>query len=271
MPTQPIETAHNSIKAVLLDFDGVILDSMEPTYQGCCAVFKACEMAPPTREEFCATYDLPWIDYYRRTGVHADAEDIKRIFYAEIKKHKTALFPGAREVLKVLRENHILLGIVSAREIKNLLSELKKEKLFGLFDFVAEAEHKDEETLKFCRAFYLDPSEVLFVGDLSSDIRDGNKAGARTVLFKGNKFKFPDREIATYVIYNLREVLELVEDIPKIGNHIYVPNSNSRFPQRDYTVGGLGQVDNVEKRESGSKEVHFIGVREHPGKLYNWE
>jgi phosphoglycolate phosphatase-like HAD superfamily hydrolase len=59
---------------------------------------------------------------------------------------------------------------------------LHRESLLAYFSFISGDSHiKDQALQDFCRRFNFGPEEVLFVGDLISDIRDGKKVGCITV------------------------------------------------------------------------------------------
>lgn len=171
-----------AVRAVLFDYDGVIVDSMPELYKGVCAVLQKCNISVPSFEHFCRTYAAPYLDYYRSLGVTATQDDIDRWYAEEVQDDNIPLVPNFPEMIISLVTRGMVVGIVSARDAHTIKARLHKETLLAYFSFIAGDSHmKDQALQDFCRRFHFGPEEVLFVGDLISDIRDGKKAGCVTV------------------------------------------------------------------------------------------
>ena len=198
------------IRAVLFDYDGVVIDSIGEMYRGSCAVLKKSGIPVPNFEEFCKTYTAPYLNYYRRLGVVASQGDIVRWYFEEARNEESKIFPEIPSVLRGLTARNITLGIVSAHKAQAIEEKLKAENLHSHFSFVAgDAHTKDQVIRDFYVKFVIDPTEVIFVGDLASDMRDGKKAGVVTVAFT-NQFdiRFP---LADYHVTQLTQLFELIE------------------------------------------------------------
>lgn len=198
------------IRAVLFDYDGVIIDSIEEMYRGSCAVLRNSGITVPNLEEFCQTYEAPYLDYYRRLGVVASDETVKKWYFEEARNERASVFPEIPRVIQGLTARKITLGIVSAHNAQAIEMKLRVENLHSYFSFVADEAHtKDETIVNFCEQFAIKPTEVAFVGDLASDMRDGKKAGVVTVAFTPKfNVRFP---LADHQITQLSMLFELIK------------------------------------------------------------
>jgi len=58
---------------------------------------------------------------------------------------------------------------------------------------------------------------------------------------------------------------------PIMGEPIYVPTSLYVYRGKDDFEGGICAVNRIEMGKSAGKPTFFIGIKERPGVLYNWE
>lgn len=201
------------IKAVLFDYDGVLVDSLELNHKGTCAVLRSAGVKEITFEEFCRDYEAPYMGFFRARGITASREEVKCWYLEEVLKYPNPpLMENALDVLFGLAEKGLTLGIVSAHNYRHLVAQLEKDSLFSFFrSVIGDQEVKTDAISSFCRLFGFAPHEVLFVGDLPSDIRDGNNAGVTTIFFQG-KFNVRIKYQPSYSIKDLREILDIVEE-----------------------------------------------------------
>ena len=95
-------------------------------------------------------------------------------------------FPGVEQVLRELREQDYLLGVLTRNS--RFATDLTFQRLGWTFSIVLtreDAPAKPDPTglQMICRDWDLPPVEVLFVGDYLFDIQAGHDAGTGTVLF----------------------------------------------------------------------------------------
>ncbi|MFA6447641.1 MAG: HAD family hydrolase [Patescibacteria group bacterium] len=174
------------IRAVLYDFDGVIQDSMAEEYKGCVAVFKAAGLEPPSLSCFCQKLTMPFSEWFKSYGVNMPWDELQLIYHAHVNKRLPPLFPGVVETMIRLKEARIKQGVVSASGWITLRDNLARHDLIKYLDVaLGESENKTRAIIQACKDMDVPVEQTLYVGDLTSDIRDGKLAGVLTAAFIG--------------------------------------------------------------------------------------
>lgn len=199
---------------VIFDYDGVVSDSLRTAHLGVSNVFVMCGIAPPTYTEFLRTFKAPYLDSYQEWGITASRERISEWYHEAAKHDETQLFNDVEDTVKHLTCVHnAYLGIITAQREAIVVEQCEAANLKKLLGFLAPiTENKVPAIQKFCEMNQLKPEDVWFIGDFSSDIRDGKIAGVHTVgITRGN----PTRDIlanagAEILITNLSEFPESI-------------------------------------------------------------
>lgn len=116
------------------------------------------------------------------TIINKCVEEMKAV-YALMWNHKTHLYPGISETLAILKERKIKLAILSNKPHK--FTQLIAEKLFtkGTFDAVVgyregyQRKPDPSVALEIANTTNLDPSNYLYLGDSSTDMKTAINAG----------------------------------------------------------------------------------------------
>lgn len=163
------------ITTIIFDWDGVIVDSMPSIAKGLQET-AASYGVEVSHEEVLNGYFQPRDAYYRSLGIDTtDQEELNKRHWTAIHKHQqpAPIFPEVAEVLQFLKNNNFILGVASTAETHYILEQLIQ---FGLTDIFPEnmvlgGEIKKEEKLqRFIELLHIAPNELLYVGDLPSDI-----------------------------------------------------------------------------------------------------
>ena len=149
-------------------------------------------------------------------------EDLKQkllAYYQDNLAVKTRLFPQINEVLIALKQRHINFGVVTnkpQRFTKPLLKALGIETpciISG--DTLNNSKPHPEPLLKACEIFNVKPTQALFVGDSSIDIRAAN-AAKMPIIFAQYGYLPEDFKIEDWQVYatinNPIEILEYLHD-----------------------------------------------------------
>ncbi len=178
-------------QAILADYDGTVLNSMEHLALNCVEMYKA-EGLDVEVEEFICQYIQPFRTLHSHFGLKCETLEEQELYnkkYWEISEKnnfKSDFFPGAFDAFRRLKEKGLQRGIISAAKRDAILSRLVEENQSDLFDakhVVGQSDSKVEAIKEFCRVNKLDPEQVLMVGDVPSDIEYGKLAGVKTAGF----------------------------------------------------------------------------------------
>lgn len=132
---------------------------------------------------------------------------------------ESKLNPGARETLDKLRKAGILIGILTRNRRENAMAVADKHGL--RFDAVVDREDGPVKPDAFgvqylCKQFNIKPQEALVVGDYLFDLLCARSAGAVAVLLKNHKKADEFTNYADFVIENISEILQIIEEKQKI-------------------------------------------------------
>lgn len=204
------------IRAVFFDYDGTLINSMPEIYKGVRAVLAACGKEIQDFPEFCRTFHAPYMEWYVRQGVDLPGDEIRRIYFSSMESDKAAYFPETSRVLERLKRDGFHTGIVSAHGYPDVIrNRLVSDGLLGEYDWViGKANEKAPALRLLCESLKIEPEEMLFVGDLISDILDGHEAGVLTAAYlhpHGHRSSFEVKEPHYYLERSLEEIFDHVE------------------------------------------------------------
>ena len=176
-------------RAIVFDFDGVILDTETPLYESWVAMSARygarLEMETFARQIGSADY----FDFHalleRRTGLTLDRANLmreRRALYAEFVSGNTVM-PGVREYLSEARRLGYAVGLASNSDIGWVGSNLRKLGLFDEFDVirtrddVVRGKPDPEIYLEATRALGVAPRNAIAIEDSASGVAAAKAAG----------------------------------------------------------------------------------------------
>ena len=181
----------SNTKAVLFDFDGTLLDSIDVIADSWRYTVKHFTGRGITDEEIYLTMGEMLIDSMRWLMPEIDPEEaleFYRKYQREIFLDEIKLFDGTEEVLWALKEKGYKNAIVTSRLEGSTNKAINKFGLEDLFDAVLTANDtkifkpNPEPIYMVLNMLDCKPDEAIFIGDTVHDIDAGKAAGVYTVL-----------------------------------------------------------------------------------------
>lgn len=184
-----------SIKAVLFDLDGTLVDTFEAFHI--------------MVNDILGKYDMPKRSFFenarlvgktsraiveiiaKETGLNISLKELSEIMVGEwihtYMPRYGKLYHDALDTLRELRRRGYLLGVVSntsREELPNYLNSFKIEDFFNVTVSAGDAEKpkpSPEPVLKAVEMLNVKPEEAVMVGDRPEDIESGRVAGTYTI------------------------------------------------------------------------------------------
>jgi HAD superfamily hydrolase (TIGR01549 family) len=188
----PVNQKH-SIKGVLFDWDGTLLDSFDADSSAYLAMFR--EMGIPWGlDELARHYSPNWYNVYRAAKLPRVRWDAANLAWRkQYARYKPKLVTGARRVLARVRRHHRL-GLVTSGDRDRVTSQLRYLRLTRLFvsrvcadDTSRKKPHAAPLRLAL-KQMRLHPGACVYVGDSPHDLEMARRAGVRGIAVLG---RFP--------------------------------------------------------------------------------
>ena len=191
------------IKAILFDVDGVLIDSFEGNLKFSHDLLALAGYGPLTREMYAHMYHLSFADVAREVTQSTSEKEIQRLL--KMAQQRVVPFPyhlyklhiGVASTIRKLAKTYEL-GLVTSK-LKNGIFQYKKlQELQKYFSTVAAYEdtvnHKPhpEPLLFAAKNLNVKPNEVIYIGDLDSDIQAARAAGMKVIIYSKNPFESAD-------------------------------------------------------------------------------
>lgn len=211
------ELVPTSIRILVFDWDGTLLNSREATLRAYQIIFQ--EAGIPLREEDVFKFYSPnWYKTYEALGLPERLYSWADSRWLEVYRDQPRSFmDNAPQVLKSLKGAGYTLALLTAANRDRLEEELQSFKLGQFFCKVVCME--DFRTrkpdpfplLSLMRELGTDPSQTAYIGDSPEDIEMGKKAGVLTIAVKGPYV--PERILLasgpSLFVQNLKELAEI--------------------------------------------------------------
>jgi len=179
------------VKVVIFDWSGTISNDFDTCYNAAIKLREHFGLEKPNREEWRKQTMSNAIDYLRLHGVKEDADrilDLYSHFYAESPNRPTP-FEDAEEILSFLISKGKKILVVSGHPQEHLYNEMVE---YGFDKFISSGsvwgstKNKAEKLKTVLSELNLDPSRVVYIGDMVWDVRAAKEAGVRSVaLLRG--------------------------------------------------------------------------------------
>ncbi len=206
------------MKAILLDFDGVVIRSMEDHYEGWRRALEeyGIEMSPEELYvlEGAALEELA-VQFTRKYNLPAEEKfnilRKKRLYYDQIKKLE--YYPHLIELLDWIREKNLKSGLVTGGDRGRVVEALENFGLQDRFDVIITADDvfqtkpSPEPYLKAAQTIEVEPGECVAIENAPLGILSARNAGMRCIAV-ATTLSPMYLKAADVVADNLEEVLK---------------------------------------------------------------
>lgn len=196
------------MKAIIFDFDGVIVNTYEQHYRVFSKVYENLD-----REKHKLLFEGILHESKENFKVRDNAIDEFKLLEKELLKKKVS--KDVLHILKKLKKRYLLF-IISSNKESVLHAFFEKENLQNLFDKIYGFETHKRKDIKFkllLEEYNLGKNDVVFITDTLGDVLEAKKLGIKSIaldsgfhererLEKGKPFK---------IVSKLKEILEIIE------------------------------------------------------------
>ncbi len=221
----------NEIKLVTWDWNGTVLADTKALIDAANHIIKRCRGSHVSRTQYIRNFHFPTIEFYATLGCDRQmlsdpkTTELFHEFY-ERKAVYCRTRRGAREVLAWLKRNSIDSIILSNHMKEAIEDQIKRLKLECCFkeilantDYSAtqSGNNKIRRLEDYFKAYNINPSSSLIVGDSPEDINIGKKLGMITVAIEDGYFHTPRLREAqpVHIIKNLSRLIQIIKGYSK--------------------------------------------------------
>lgn len=206
-----------TISGFLFDLDGTLAETLPVCLEALKTTFRVFFGRDWTDQE-CLSWFGPTEEGVVKKLLPEQAEECLAMYYEEYTRVHTICpepFPGIVEVLDMIKQNGVIMGVVTAKGRRTAEISLDVLNLSRYFDVMEsgfeDANRKTVSIEKVLKKWKLPPEEIVYVGDRRSDIQAAYATGIIPVSAAWSEHARPDvlRE------HNPREIFFSVEEFRK--------------------------------------------------------
>lgn len=206
-------------KAVVFDVDGTLLDTAEWILEAYVYVAESGN-APVSRQVILHEMSIGSTlkDTYAVLFPDADFTSLreKHREFQDARMDLVRPFPGVKETLQNIRGSGIKLMTMTNRIRSSSIKTMTHAGIIEYFDFLCCADDvqrtkpNPEHVYAALRPFSIEPKDAFVVGDSSSDIEAGQRAGARTISVSHGVHTDVESLKPDFVIHKIEDILPLI-------------------------------------------------------------
>ena len=179
-----------SIELIVIDHDGVIVDSNEDIYLAAWELMASHSFGRrriPSFLDFLTTFSLPGDQWFRAHNFKFPAAEISEALRQV--PNRATMFPAVPTLLKrIQKESKLPVIMVSAGDPSRIENQLAIGGIRHHFEIVSGGNSDKTMALSFfCSAFDVKPANTVYVGDMSSDMEHSLKAGVTPIGFTDDR------------------------------------------------------------------------------------
>lgn len=177
-----------SKKAVLIDFDGTIVDSLKGIYKVFKAYFEMKGKPFISFKNFENSFKADWIKFLKEYGVSIEGSTSTNELIEQYIKvvSQAKVNPSMTEALRSFKELGFKVAVVSSSMEKAIESKLKNENIkvdLIVSGFESRISDKTELLKLALRKLKINPKDAVYVGDMREDMEAGKAIGVKVIGF----------------------------------------------------------------------------------------
>jgi len=211
------------VRAVILDWDGTLLDSYRADVRAYQFMFRALRIKFSNRD-LAQHYSPDWYRVYRAAKIPRSQWQLADTLWAEgYRRENPRLLPGARALLKTLNAAY-LLALVTSGDRDRVHRQLKKFELLRSFRVCICSEDAFRRKphpaplLKAMQCLGVKPADCVYIGDTPEDIEMARRARVRSIGVIG-PFPSSARLAATHP----EALIHSISELPKVVAPMEMP------------------------------------------------
>ncbi|MEM2123370.1 MAG: HAD-IA family hydrolase [Candidatus Bathyarchaeia archaeon] len=176
-----------NIKAVLIDFDGTIVDSLKMVYEVFKAYFEMKGKAFMPLGDFKRAFKADWVSFLREHGIPVEGDNapVNRLIERYISLVNLAeVDPSMVEALKSLKDLGFQVAVVSSSIEKAIESKLKIEDIkvdLIVSGFESRISDKAKLIKLALEKLKINPRDAVYIGDMKEDMEACKKIGVKAI------------------------------------------------------------------------------------------
>lgn len=216
---------------IFFDFDGTLADSSQCAVKATQKAFASMNLIPPSEANIIDRMGIPIeISFFDLGAKHVSQNTFNtlltsfRQYYKELADYELYAFPGAVELLKILKNDlakHLQIALVTSKKTDVAIRNAQSLGLSAYLDVVIGSDKvtqykPDPEgifvALQHFHADRLRPLNALMVGDSIFDIQMGQKAKIETcgVTWGAHSADKLQSAKPNYLVHNFKELLDIL-------------------------------------------------------------
>ncbi len=170
------------LKIVVCDWNGTLLDDLALVYASTLEIFRTYGIPPPTLATYQKEITARFMTFYHTHGIPAsatpqDLNAIRKRFFEE-RWHDVRLHRHADELLVLMEQLQLFVGIVSAEVSEVLNAQLRQFGITHYFDAViGNAWDKEKALREALDVFHFLPEEAAYIDDTEDGLTAAKNVG----------------------------------------------------------------------------------------------
>ena len=213
-----------SVKVIIFDFDGTLADTLDAIVNITNRLAKTYGYKATPPEELAQIRDMSSREIVKKSNISVFKlpfllKRIKLELQDDIQQVKP--IAGIQESLRRLKNQGIILGILTSNSEENVKAFLQKNDMKDLFSFVYSERTlfgKDKALNRFMKRNNLIPEQVIYVGDETRDIEASKKINIKVVAVSWgfNSKQALAKQNPDFLINKPSELVDLIGSLKQI-------------------------------------------------------